>query len=76
MALEDFRSDAERCSRCSYCKWIPFDHVKSWRFAKGCPSVEYFKFHSYSGVGRLAVSLALLEGRFGYEDSARLATIV
>ena len=63
MALEDYRADMERCSRCSYCKWIPFAHVKSWRFSKGCPSIEYYKFQSYSAGGRLAVMLSLLEGR-------------
>jgi hypothetical protein len=27
MALTDYRADAMRCTRCSYCKWIPFDLV-------------------------------------------------
>lgn len=68
MALEDYRPDMERCSRCSFCKWIPLAQVKSWRFAKGCPSVEYNKFQSYSAGGRLAASLSLLEGRCSYTD--------
>ena len=68
MALEDYRVDMLRCSRCSYCKWIPFDQVKSWRFAKGCPSVEYNKFQPYSAGGRLTASLSLLEGRSSYTD--------
>ncbi|MFC1971173.1 (Fe-S)-binding protein [Chloroflexota bacterium] len=68
MALEDYRADMERCSRCSYCKWIPLAQVKSWRFAKGCPSVEYNKFHSYAAGGRLATTLSLLEGRSTYTD--------
>ncbi len=68
MALEDYRALVQRCSRCSYCKWIPFAQVKSWRFAKGCPSVEYGKFQSFSASGKLAVSLALLEDRIGYTD--------
>lgn len=68
MSLEDYRSTMERCSRCSYCKWIPFAHVKSWRFAKGCPSVEFNKFQSYSASGRLAASLSLLDGRSDYSD--------
>jgi Fe-S oxidoreductase len=68
MALEDYRSVMERCSRCSYCKWIPFAHVKSWRFAKGCPSVEFNKFQSFSASGRLAASLSLLEGRSDYTE--------
>ena len=63
MALTDYRPDAMRCTRCSYCKWIPFDLVKSHRFAKGCPSVEYGGFHSYSAGGRLATMLSLMDGR-------------
>ncbi len=68
MALEDYRATVSRCSRCSYCKWIPFAHVKSWRFAKGCPSIEYNKFQSYSASGRLCISLSLLEDRISYWD--------
>ena len=68
MALEDYRSTMLRCNRCTYCKWIPFDQVKSWRFAKGCPSIEYNKFQPYAAGGRLAASLSLLEGRSDYTD--------
>jgi Fe-S oxidoreductase len=68
VALEDYLANTKRCSRCSYCKWIPFAHVKSWRFAKGCPSIAYKNFHSYSAGGRLAVALSLLEGRISYTD--------
>ena len=63
MALEDFRADAMRCTRCTYCRWIPFDHIKSARFAKGCPSIEYGKFHTYSAGGRLITALSLMDGR-------------
>lgn len=68
MALEDYRADAMRCTRCSYCKWIPFDLVKSARFAKGCPSVDHNDFHSYSGGGRLITYLSLLDGRSEVTD--------
>lgn len=68
MALEDYRPVLERCSRCSYCKWIPLAQVKSWRFAKGCPSVEYNKFQSYAAGGRLASTLSVLEGRSQVTD--------
>lgn len=68
MALEDFRADAMRCTRCSYCKWIPFDLVKSWRFSKGCPSIDYANFHSYSGGGRLITMLSLMDGRSEVND--------
>ena len=68
MALTDYRADAMRCTRCSYCKWIPLDLIKSWRFAKGCPSVERGGFHSYSGGGRLTTYLSLLDGRSEITD--------
>ena len=63
MAIEDFRADAMRCTRCAYCKWIPFDLMKSARFSKGCPSMEAGKFHSYSAGGRLVTALSLMDGR-------------
>jgi Fe-S oxidoreductase len=63
MALTDYRADAMRCTRCSYCKWIPFDLVKSHRFSKGCPSIEAGKFHSYSAGGKLVTALSLMDGR-------------
>ncbi len=63
MALQDYKADMLRCTRCSYCKWIPFDQMKSLRFAKGCPSVEYNRFQPYSAGGRLSAALSLIEGR-------------
>jgi Fe-S oxidoreductase len=68
VALKDFMAEAERCSQCSYCKWIPFDHMKSVRFSKGCPSITYNNFNSYSARGRYAVSLALINGSIKYNE--------
>ena len=68
MALEDYKPDMERCSQCSYCKWIPLDQIKSWRFAKGCPSISKHNFNSYSARGRFAVALSLLNGQSTYTD--------
>jgi Fe-S oxidoreductase len=68
VAIEDYRDVMIRCTRCSYCKWIPFDHIKSIRFAKGCPTVEYNKFQSYAAGGRLVAALSLLDGRSSYTD--------
>lgn len=68
MALEDYKVDMMRCSRCSYCKWIPLAQVKSWKYARGCPSIEAGKFHAYSGSGRLNIALALLLNRINYSD--------
>lgn len=74
MALGDYQAHMERCSRCSLCKWIPLMHIKSWRFSKGCPSIEYNKFQSFSASGRFAVSLSLLKGMCDYTE--RLMDIV
>jgi Fe-S oxidoreductase len=71
MALEDVKADALRCTRCSYCKWIPIDHIKSWRFAKGCPSIDYNHFHAYSAGGRLVTALSLLEGRIEVTEKVK-----
>ena len=68
MALADYRADAMRCTRCSHCKWIPFDLVRSHRFAKGCPSVEAGKFHAYSAGGKLVTALSLMDGRSEVTD--------
>jgi Fe-S oxidoreductase len=68
MPLEDYKADTERCSHCSYCKWIPHDKIKSWRFAKGCPSIAKNNFNAYSARGRLAVARSLLDGRSDYSD--------
>jgi hypothetical protein len=74
MALEDFRADMERCSHCSYCKFIPLDQIKSRRFSRGCPSIAYNNFNAYSARGRFAVGLSLLNGQSDYTD--RVSDIV
>ncbi len=63
LALDEFRDDMMSCVRCSSCKWIPFNQMKSARFAKNCPSIARHGFHSYSGSGRVNMGLSLLEGR-------------
>lgn len=60
MALKDFTKEIERCSACSYCKWIPYDHVKSIRFAKNCPSIDYFNFNNYSARGRYLTAKSII----------------
>ncbi len=63
MPLDDFRDDMMSCVRCSSCKWVPFNQIRSARFAKNCPSICRHNFHSYSGSGRVNMGLSLLEGR-------------
>jgi Fe-S oxidoreductase len=71
MPLEDFAAEMDRCSQCSYCKWIPFDQMKSWRYAKNCPSISYYNFNSYSARGRYAVARSLIRGHSSYTDTVR-----
>lgn len=71
MALDQFLAEADRCSQCSYCKWIPFDQVKSWRFAKNCPSITYHNFNSYSARGRYALTRSLLKGESDITDTVK-----
>jgi len=61
--LSAMKNDMEGCSRCSLCKWIPMAQIKSWRFAKVCPSVDRYNFHAYSGGGKMIASNSMLEGR-------------
>ena len=63
MALEDYKRDMEGCSRCSSCKWVPFNQIKSWRFAYGCPSISRYNFHAYSGSGKMIMGLSMVSGR-------------
>lgn len=71
MALEEYKADMERCSQCSYCKFIPLDKIKSRRFSKGCPSIAYSNFNAYSARGRFAVALSLLNGQSTYTDTVK-----
>jgi heterodisulfide reductase subunit D len=74
MALVDYKNDMAGCSRCSSCKWIPFNQVKSWRFAKNCPSINRFNFQAYSGSGKMVMAHSLVAGRS--ELSEKMAEIV
>jgi Fe-S oxidoreductase len=71
MPLEDFAAEMDRCSQCSYCKWIPFDQMKSWRYARNCPSIAYHNFNSYSARGRYAVARSLIRGHSSYTATVR-----
>ena len=63
MELKDYERDMAGCSRCSICKWIPLNQIKSWRVANVCPSISRYNFHAYSGGGRMLMGLSILQGR-------------
>ncbi len=68
MALSDYARDMAGCSRNSYCKFVPWNKAKSWRFSNLCPSITRFNFHAYSGGGRLNMGLSLVQGRSELTD--------
>jgi Fe-S oxidoreductase len=69
MALSDYERDMAGCSRNSYCKFIPWNKARSWRFTNICPSITRFNFHAYSGGGRLNMGLSLVQGRSELSES-------
>ena len=69
MSLVELKRDMEGCSRCSHCKWTPHLQIKSWRFAKGCPSVDRYNFHAYSGGGKLNMANSILDERSELTDA-------
>ena len=66
--LEDYEREMYWCGREGYCKWVNAPFMKSKRFSKICPSIEYGNFHAYSCSGRLHMSWSLIRGRVPYSD--------
>ncbi len=69
MSLKDYERDMEGCSRCASCKWVPFNQMRSWRFAKNCPSITRYDLHAYSGGGRMLMGLSMIKGRSELNDA-------
>lgn len=63
MTLDDYVRDMRGCSRCSSCKWVPFNQVKRWKTAMNCPAITRYNFHAYSGSGKMNMALSTLQGR-------------
>jgi len=68
MALEDYEHDSLRCTRCSYCKWVPWESARHPDFMQGCPSVSKYNFHAYAAGGKFNMALSLMKGRIDYSD--------
>jgi Fe-S oxidoreductase len=69
MSLAEYKHDMLRCTRCSYCKWIPWENFRKTDFIKGCPSVSRYHWHAYSAGGKFNIALSFLEGRIQYSDT-------
>jgi len=64
--LEDYKTIAGKCLRCSLCKFIPQVAIMSQEFSTVCPSIDRYNFHGFSGGGRLIMALALMSGRLEF----------
>ncbi len=68
MGLEQYQGDVNMCCRCSACKFIPLQQVKSYDYSYVCPSIAKYQFHSYSGGGRADIIADGLKNGFKYTD--------
>ncbi len=59
MSLEKYEKSMKHCIRCSQCKWVPLNKIKTKEFSVNCPAVTRYNFHSYSGGGRVAIAHSL-----------------
>jgi Fe-S oxidoreductase len=69
MAYQDYTHDMQRCTRCSYCKWIPYRYMKSVDFMEGCPSLARYNWHAYSASGKFNMAYSLLKERIEIDDT-------
>ncbi len=69
MALESYKDDMLRCTRCSYCKWIPHQVMADSRFLAVCPSIERYNFHGWSAGGRQIAALSLINERSDFTET-------
>lgn len=69
MAYQDYTHDMQRCTRCSYCKWIPYRYMRSVDFMEGCPSLARYNWHAYSASGKFNMAYSLLKERIEIDDT-------
>ncbi len=61
--LEKLEYEMNNCFRCSHCKFVPWAVLESHRFSKICPSLARYKFHAYSGSGKIQMALGVHQER-------------
>ena len=74
--LEDYRDQVWGCARCNWCQNQWGWNVKSAEFSEICPAFHEYRFFPYSGMGKMHIARALLEGDFDYEDAPELAQLL
>jgi len=69
MAWQDYVHDMQRCTRCSYCKWIPYRYMKDTDFMEGCPSISRYNWHAFAASGKFNMAYSLLQERIEIDDT-------
>jgi Fe-S oxidoreductase len=64
--IEEYKHQAATCVRCSFCKLIDMNWVKSARFSRQCPIDTRYRFNLYSAHGLLHSALAELDGKLEF----------
>jgi len=66
LKVEEYKHQAETCVRCSYCKFIDLNWVKSSRFSRQCPIDTRYRFNLFSAHGLLHSAIAELDGKLEF----------
>jgi len=75
-SLEDYKDQVWGCARCNWCQNHWGWNVKSAEYSEVCPAFGEYRFFAYSGMGKMHIARALLEGDFDYEDAPELPEII
>lgn len=74
--LEDYREMVWGCARCNWCQNHWGWNVKSAEFSEICPAFHEFRIFPYTGMGKMHIARAMLEGDFDYEDAPEVADFI
>jgi Fe-S oxidoreductase len=64
--VEEYKHQAQTCVRCSYCKFLDLNFIKSSRFSRQCPIDSRYRFNLFSPHGLLHTALAELDGKLDF----------
>jgi Fe-S oxidoreductase len=66
LSVDEYVRQAKMCMRCTFCKFIDLNWVKSLRFSRQCPIDTRYAFNLYSPHGLLHSALAELDGELDF----------
>jgi len=70
--LEDYRDSIWGCARCNWCQNQWGWNIKSAEYSEICPAFHEFRIFPYSGMGKMHMARAILEGDFDFEDAPEM----